>query len=155
MAATLATQAGGAASTASCHADLLVQGINFGALTEQEKTAVGTAVRQKIALETGMAESDVMSKIFAGNYNAPWSPSANRPQAAAFMASLVNKCQSAEMVLGVFRGPQLQEAVESALVSSVPQRAVEGGIKIIGASVVPEKLTTTTPGASGGSPQLP
>jgi hypothetical protein len=154
-------------TTTSCHADLLVKGINFAAMSPQVQQQVGQAVSQKISLETGMAQQDVMSKVLAGNYNAPWSPSAGRPPADAFVASLVRECQSAEMILGVFRGPQLQAAVVEALKSSLANtNALSGAISIIGASVVPEKLVTTThapglpipqPGTGGGAalPALP
>jgi len=152
-------------TSSSCHADLLVKGINFAALSPQVQQQAGQAVAQKIATETGMSSNDVMSKVLAGNYNAPWSPSAGRPPADAFLASLVRQCKSAEMVLGVFRGPQLQaggvEALKGALANT---NAVTGAITIIGASVVPEKLVTTTdppslpipqPGQGAAAPPLP
>mmetsp|Transcript_26718 Transcript_26718/g.75021 ORF Transcript_26718/g.75021 Transcript_26718/m.75021 type:complete len:222 (+) Transcript_26718:3-668(+) len=128
-----------------CHADLLVLGVDYSALTEQEKLAAGAAVAQKIAVETGLSSENVLSKLFAGNYNAQWSPVKNRPQANVFLASLLKQCQSPEMVLGAMRGPQLQEAVTQALASTLSQSsAVVGAIHIIGASVVPE----TSPGGS-------
>mmetsp|Transcript_96175 Transcript_96175/g.277714 ORF Transcript_96175/g.277714 Transcript_96175/m.277714 type:complete len:230 (-) Transcript_96175:114-803(-) len=135
------------AEAAKCHADLLVLGIDYNALTEQEKLAAGAAVAQKIALETGEQSSNVLSKLFAGNYNANWSPVKNRPQANVFLASLLRECPAPAMVLGALRGPQLQESVTQALTDTLASsRAKIGAVKIIGASVVPE--------SSSGSPEM-
>lgn len=144
------------AATQSCHADLLVRGIEYVSLTPAMQTEVGRAVAQTVAEEAGLAGEDVLDKIFPGNYNAKWSPSAGRPEADVFLATLVNKCGSAEMILGVFRGPQLQAKIIATLNAHLANTgAVRQKIEIIGASVVPETAATDGTISNAGQPANP
>mmetsp|Transcript_93137 Transcript_93137/g.267146 ORF Transcript_93137/g.267146 Transcript_93137/m.267146 type:complete len:216 (+) Transcript_93137:69-716(+) len=139
----------------SCHGDLLVKGVNFAALSAEAQQAGSQAVARTIAQETGIVPEDVMAKVFAGDYSAPWSPASGRPPADVFVGSLISNCRSAEMVLGVFTSPQLQDQVAAALRTAWANTgALTGPVSILGASVVPENLTTSPPtaltDASGG-----
>merc|ERR1712154_10792 len=77
--------------------------------------------------------------------DASWSPSAHRPPADMFLASVIENCRSAKMVLGIFRGPQLEHRITKGLQTELAgSAAVKGTIAIIGTSVVPDALITTT-----------
>merc|ERR1711971_135118 len=107
---------------------------------------------------------NVLSKTFPGDYNAGWSPVEGRPRADMFMASLIPNCASTEMVLGVMRGPQLQETVIKAVRRAVRtslrgSRLLTGDVEIIGASVVPSheedpNLSSPPTGSGGGASVL-
>mmetsp|Transcript_16223 Transcript_16223/g.35122 ORF Transcript_16223/g.35122 Transcript_16223/m.35122 type:complete len:232 (-) Transcript_16223:55-750(-) len=130
----------------SCHADLLVNGVQVSAMSAEEQRTLSVAVATEVAAELGKDPGDVLSRVFPGNYNAPWSPSHGRPPADAFLASLVNKCNSAEMVLGVFRGPQLQTKLVAAIEKSLAgSSGVRGGVTVLGASVVPAQTNSASP----------
>jgi len=140
----LGVEAGG------CHADMLISGVNYAAMSPTDQQYVSQAVSTAVANEIGTSPQNVLSKTFPGSYNAAWSPVEGRPNADLFMASLIPQCSSTEMVLGVMRGPQLQETVIKAVRSALSRsRSLSGEVEIIGASVVAAKDEELHPGASG------
>lgn len=150
-AAAVACAAAQAPQSGSCHADVLLGNIREKDLTNEEVQSMCQVASQKIAAEVGSAPADVSTHVFPGDYNAPWSPSVNRPQADLFLASIIRNCRSASVVMGIFRGPQLAEdllAELNSVLGSSP--ALTGALTVSGTAVVPAE---SVPG--GVAPELP
>jgi len=159
----LVTAVAGAAAQASlsgsCHADVLVNNAKVSALSSHEVQQICQVVAQTIAAETGHTPGEVMTRVFSGDYNAPWSPSQNRPSADLFIASIIQNCQAPKVVLAKFKSLALAQKLLSALNPVVSSSSALTGPLTVGAtSVIPANMDASaiptpapTDSASGGS----
>jgi len=155
----VACAAAQASISGSCHADVLINNVQESALSGDEVENICRIAAQKIASETGHEPGDVMTRVFPGDYNAPWSPTKKRPPADMFLASTIQNCRSAKVVLGIFRGPQFNQDLLEALKPVVQASpAVKGQLTVLGVSVIPATMDASAlppaPGSEGSSSSM-
>lgn len=147
-----------------CHADMMIENLDFGALSTADKAMLGPKVAETIAVENGVDTMDVMSldvhrgtvDFFPGSQSVRWATigwftESKKSGQKTAMVSLVDQCDTPQMMLHIFENPKVHDAVLNTVAETLEagSEAIVGQLKVVCSNVVRGTVPTST--ASPGS----